>query len=183
MIRLYGLVHTSNANARKVRYAGAVEVFFQDGGQGWPWWHGTCVFLPCVCICVCVAPVHMCEMQTQAQMQVQESEHFSISCVGSCVCTCVTIVHTCIFLRLHPHLHLRLHLHEPALSVVFLFIFSSIFSPTFVVFVKDSLIIFYGFLIEKLWHSSNTRKLNRMYGVFDINFIFTNITELSRDSV
>ena len=27
-------VHTSNANARKLRYTGAVEVFFQDGGRG-----------------------------------------------------------------------------------------------------------------------------------------------------
>ena len=39
-------VHTLNANARKVRCAGAVEVFFPDGGRG------TCVFLPCVCVCI-----------------------------------------------------------------------------------------------------------------------------------
>ena len=33
-----------SSNIDDVRYAGAVEVFFQDGGRGWPWWHRTCVF-------------------------------------------------------------------------------------------------------------------------------------------
>ena len=51
----------ANANANANTNDGVVEVFFQDGGRGWLWWHGTCILLPCVCICV--APINTCEMQ------------------------------------------------------------------------------------------------------------------------
>lgn len=77
-----------------MRYADAVEDFFQDGRQ--VTLHLLSYF--CLLACVCVAAVHTSETQTQAQ----ENETVSISCVGACACVrvCVGLVHTCFFLRL-----------------------------------------------------------------------------------
>ena len=70
------LVHTSNANPREIRHAGAVQVLFPR------WWTRMNLYVFFL-LRVCVSS---CEMQTQ------ENEKFSISCACACVCVCACLV-------------------------------------------------------------------------------------------
>ena len=99
--------HTSNANSRKVRYAGAVEVFFSKTPScfqlHWPWWQGTCFCYLAFAFAFALPRSTRVKCKSKHKCKCKKTKHFPFlaSALATTSFPGSTVVHTCIFLRLH----------------------------------------------------------------------------------